>query len=82
MRHLEYFNNIVRSGLKLIVCQRFQRVPFSRLRPHVHTQTVFFPVWGSVLKSSVFSDRFHRIHVGGSRIRKEKVTFSNEKGYE
>ena len=29
----------------------------------------------------VFIDRFHRIRVEGSRIRKEKVTFSNENGF-
>ena len=32
-------------------------------------------------KSSVFIDRFHRIRVDGSRIRKEKVAFSNQNGY-
>ena len=42
--------------------------------PHVHAKTAFS-------KSSVFIDRFHRIRVDGSRIRKEKVAFSNENGY-
>ena len=42
--------------------------------PHVHAKTAFS-------RSSVFIDRFHRIRVDGSRIRKEKVAFSNEKGY-
>ena len=37
--------------------------------PHVHAKTAFS-------KSSVFIDRFHRIRVDGSRIRKEKVAFS------
>ena len=32
-------------------------------------------------KSSVFIDHFHRIGADGSRIRKEKVAFSNENGY-
>ena len=40
----------------------------------VHAKTAFS-------RSSVFIDRFHRIRVDGSRIRKEKVAFSNEKGY-
>ena len=37
--------------------------------PHVHAKTAFS-------KSSVFIDRFHRVRVDGSRIRKEKVAFS------
>ena len=37
--------------------------------PHVHAKTAFS-------KSSVFIDRFHRIRVDGSLIRKEKVAFS------
>ena len=32
-------------------------------------------------KSSVVIDRFHRIRVDRSRIRKEKVAFSNQNGY-
>ena len=32
-------------------------------------------------KSSVVIDRFHRIRVDGSRIRKEKIAFSNQNGY-
>ena len=32
-------------------------------------------------KSSVVIDRFHRIRVDGSCIRKEKIAFSNKKGY-
>ena len=33
------------------------------------------------LKSSLFIDRFHRIRVDRSRIRKEKVAFSYKNGY-
>ena len=40
----------------------------------VHAKTAFS-------KSSVFIDRFHWIRVYGSRIRKEKVAFSNGNGY-
>ena len=32
-------------------------------------------------KSSVIIDRFHRIRLDGSRVRKEKVAFSNQNGY-
>ena len=38
-------------------------------------------LWRAFPKSSVFIDLFHRIRVDGSRIRKEKVAFSNEQGY-
>ena len=41
---------------------------------HVHAKTAFS-------KSCVFIDLFHRIRVYGSRIRKEKVAFSNGNGY-
>ena len=42
------------------------------VRPHVLAKRAFS-------KGSVFSDRFHRIRVDGSRIHNEKVAFSNEK---
>ena len=41
---------------------------------HVRAKTAFS-------RSSVFIDRFQQIRVDGSRIRKEKVAFSNENGY-
>ena len=44
------------------------------VRPHVHVKTAFS-------KSSVFIDRFHHIRVDGSRIRKEKLALSTQKGY-
>ena len=51
--------------------------------PHEHAKTAFSkrPLWRAFSKSSVFIDRFHRIRVDGSRIRKEKVAFSNQNGY-
>ena len=53
------------------------------VRPNVHAKTAFSKSSNleSVLKSSVFSDRFHRIRVDGSLIRKEKVGFSIENEY-
>ena len=64
--------------------QRFRKVsPFSFV-PNVHVKQRFqkVPVWRAFSKSSVFIDRFHWIRVDGSRIRQEKVAFSNENGYE
>ena len=56
----------------------FENVRF--VRPHVHAKTAFSK--SSTLEtSSVFIDRFHRIRVDGSRIRKEKVAFSNQNGF-
>ena len=52
--------------------QRFQKVPF--LSVHTYTRKQRFqkvPFWRAFSKSSVY----------GSRIRKEKVAFSNENGY-
>ena len=52
--------------------------------PHVHAKTAFSK---SSTQERVFEkfrfhiDRFHRIRVDGSRIRKEKVAFLNENGY-
>ena len=53
------------------------------VHPHVLAKTAFSKssTLESVFESSVFGDRFHRIRVDGSRVRKEKVAFSNEDGY-
>ena len=62
--------------------QRFRKVPFSSV--HTYTRKQRFqkvPLWRAFSKSSVFIDRFHRIRVDGSRIRKEKVAFSIGSGY-
>ena len=62
--------------------QRFRKVPFSSV--HTYTQKQRFqkvPLWRAFSKSCVFIDLFHRIRVYGSRIRKEKVAFSNGNGY-
>ena len=50
--------------------------------PHVHKETAFSKrsTLESVFESSVFIDRIHRIRVDGSRVRKEKVAFSNQNG--
>ena len=51
--------------------------------PRVHAKKAFSKVqlWRAFSKSSVLIDRFHRIHVDVSRIRKAKVAFSNENGF-
>ena len=80
---LNKFLMIAQSGLELVVCpQRFRRVPFSSV--HTCTRKQCFqqvPVWRAFSKSSVFIDRFHRIRLDGSRIRKENVSFSSENAY-
>ena len=50
---------------------------------HLHAKTAFSKSYTleSVCEKFRFIDRFHRIRVDGSRIRKEKVAFSNENGY-
>ena len=67
----------------MIVClQRFRKVPFSSV--HTYTGKQRFqkvPLCRVFSKNSLFIDRFHRIRVDGSRIRKENVAFSNENGY-
>ena len=66
------------NGLELIVSKKF------RFHLHTYTRKQRFekvPLWRAFSKSSVFIDRFHRIRVDGSRIRKEKVAFSNQNGY-
>ena len=68
--------------VKIVWPQRFRKVPFSSC--HTYTQKERFqkvPLWRVFPKSFVFIDLFHRIRVDGSRIRKAKVAFSNEKGY-
>ena len=60
----------------------FRKVSFSSV--HTYTRKQRFqkvPLWRAFSKSSVFINRFHRILVVGSCIRKEKVAFSNENGY-
>ena len=62
--------------------QRFRKVPFSSV--YTYTQKQRFqkvPLWRALSKNCVFIDRFHRTRVYGSRIRKEKVAFSNGNGY-
>ena len=51
--------------------------------PDAHAKTSFSnsSTLESVFEKFVFVDRFHRIRADGSRIRKEKVAFSNENGY-
>ena len=51
----------------------------------VHTNTkkyhfLIVPLWRAFSKSSVFVDLFTRISVDGSRIRNNKVAFSNLSG--
>ena len=60
--------------------QRFRKVPFSSVHTYTRKQRFQKVPWKAFAKSSVFIDRFHRIRVDGSRIRKEKVAFSNENG--
>ena len=62
--------------------QRSRNVLFSSV--HTYTGKQRFqkvPLWRVFSKNSLFIDRFHRIRVDGSRIRKENVAFSNENGY-
>ena len=81
VRHLEKVSNIAQSGLERIMCPlRFRKVPFSSF--HTYTRKQRFqkvPLWRAFWKS--FPERFYRIRVDGSRIRSEKVAFSNENRY-
>ena len=61
----------------ILIRHRFRKVLFSP----VHTGTGKLPLWRAFSKNCVFVDRFHGIRVDGSRIRNEKVAFSNEIGY-
>ena len=54
-----------------------------KLSVHTNTKKYRFqivPLWRAFSKSSVFVDLFMRINVDGSRIRNNKVSFSNLSG--
>ena len=62
--------------------QRFRKVPFSCFHTYTGKQRLQkVPLLRVFSKNFLFINRFDRIRVDGSRIRKEKVANSNENGY-